>query len=776
MFGKDRRRSVLLSGVMLGLLPAAAMSQQTAGPQAGASAGLEEIIVTAQHRSENAQKASVSIDVLSADDLERAGIAQPSDINQLDPGVQITQGGAALQIYIRGVGDPTTTPMTDPAVAQNFDGVYSGVSQAVSGSLFDLERVEVLKGPQGTLYGRNASGGALNILPAAPKLGEFSGYAELGVQNYNGESAEAAANLPISSTVAVRGAFQVVSRDGYISDGTSDDKHESGRLQLLYQPDDDLSLRLFGAYQHLGGKGQGYALYQPNGYNIGTTRIAPSTSSDPWTSAIPQLNYELGLLNSLHPAGTPPLYPYATLDPNNIFQDIRSYNIHAQLDYNLGFATLTVIPAFQETMMSYWAEPAINYQSYAIPAVNGPSLGEQDARTTTVEARLAGDVGNLKYVTGLFFYNQDSNDNATTYFSPAGDSVYYGPLNTRSYAAFGQGTYSVTDDLRLIGGLRYTYETKDVDAGQYNAFGTGATAANCLSVLGSGPGGSCPVLLVGTNFPPSSIVPLTGHYEANKINYRAGAEYDVTQSSMAYFTVATGFKSGGQSVANTPAYKPEEVTNYTLGSKNRFFDGRLQVNGELFYLDYTNTQEKITAQDRSGKTGSILFNAGDAVSEGGSIDILAKVTQDDRVRFATEYNNAYFSSLSSSAALYDNGLSGHQLPRAPRWSGSFGYDHNFGFKDGSVVQAGTNLTYGSSRWLDISVVPNSWAPGYVTLNADVTYFSPDSRISLEAFMRNITNEAVYTGGGPNPFIAGGQFFAATIQPPRTFGARLRYNF
>jgi outer membrane receptor protein involved in Fe transport len=143
---------------------------QAAAPSDG------EIVVTAQFRQESAQKAAVSIDVLSAETLARAGVAQATDLARLSPGVQITQGGSSLQIYIRGAGDFSTTAYSNSAVAQNYDGVFAARSQYVAGVFYDLERVEVLKGPQGTLYGRNATGGALNILPVQPKLGVFEGY------------------------------------------------------------------------------------------------------------------------------------------------------------------------------------------------------------------------------------------------------------------------------------------------------------------------------------------------------------------------------------------------------------------------------------------------------------------------------------------------------------------------------------------------------------------------------------------------------------------------
>ena len=198
---------------------------------------LEEIIVTAQRREETLQKSSLSIQVVSDDELWRAGVAQASDLNRLVPGIQIAGGGNAAQIYIRGVGDFAASPLSNPAVAVNVDGVYISRPQGVNSSFYDLERLEVLRGPQGTLYGRNASGGALNLITNRPSLDcvERLGRAS-GLGNYSLFEAQGAINVPLGDTVAIRAAANVVQRDGYLSDDTNDEDTTAGRVRLLWQP------------------------------------------------------------------------------------------------------------------------------------------------------------------------------------------------------------------------------------------------------------------------------------------------------------------------------------------------------------------------------------------------------------------------------------------------------------------------------------------------------------------------------------------------------------
>lgn len=534
-------KGALLAAAALMVVPQVAYAQDSggSGDKADDANKTGDIVVTAQRRAESVQKTSLAIDVLSSDKIQKSGLTQPTELSTLLPGVQVSQGGNTFQIYIRGVGSFNSTPLSDSAVAQSVDGVFASTTQAIAGSMFDIQRIELLKGPQGTLYGRNASGGALNIIPTAPRLDEFGGYVSIDGQNYNGITVEGAVNLPISKSLAGRVSFQTVSRDGYLDDGTNDDKHQSVRVQLLYQPNDWFNAKLFGSYQHIGGRGAGYALYEPNATAFGGA-IVPANR---WTSPLPELNDRLALLNLALTGGASSTALFSPFDSKNIRQDNRIWDVHAQFDVNLDFATLTFIPAYQDVTLDYWSIPALNYSTY----VDGD--GPEYVHATSMELRLGNANRRIKWVVGGFFYNSDSNANQTVNFGPAVNQVFTGALNTRSYAAFGEATVSVTNAFRLIGGLRYTDETKTVDAHQYNGFGSLA-----CPIAGTGPAGACQVLAVN------------GKYSASKLTYRAGFEFDVGPQNMLFGTVGTGFKSGGQTVSAFPPYEPETVAAYTLGS------------------------------------------------------------------------------------------------------------------------------------------------------------------------------------------------------------------
>lgn len=800
---KEYKKRLLLTA-FLTAVPFAVQAE--AAPVNG---GQEEVIVTAQHRRENVQKSSVSIEVLSAKTLQNAGVSQATDLPRIAPGVQITQGGTALQIYIRGAGDFSTTAFSNSAVAQNFDGVSAARTQYVGGSFFDLARVEVLKGPQGTLYGRNAVGGALNMVPQTPKLGVTEGFFSVGIQNYNGTSAEGAINLPVGETAAFRLAGQVVNRDGYISDGTNDDVHESVRAQFLYQPNDDVTLRILGNMQHMGGKGTGYVVYEPNTtlpYAVSgfSTPIIPS---DRWTSIMSSIN----TLTAALPAGNPAVPNGTTIFPIDTtltFQDVSVYGVNAHLDWNLGFATLTLIPAYQNVEIN-----AINYPTFKYEAQDPITKAPQTSEATSFEARLGNSGDKAKWVVGAYYFNEDqfSASNASFGNFGGGNTNFIASLNTESYAAFADINYAILDNFRVIAGVRYTEETKSVDARQYALPGTALTPPTATLVqcnvgtagiaAATGPNGMCPLAI-------GSVTNLLASYKANRTNYRLGWEFDISEENMLFATVATGFKSGGQTNADLPPYAPEDLTAYTIGSRNRFFDDQLQLNLELFYIEYENHQENVSRPDRTGRPVSSLTNAGTATSQGVTIDTVYRPSRNDMFRLGVEYNKAEYDSFvylsattsgaqpfpsigckttklpsvptgqgfaSSVTAVFEVDCSGMQMTRTPTWSGSFSYTHTWNLANGGKLELSPDLTFASSRWLEPSFVPNARAEEYVVYNASVTYSSPGNKYSVQGFVRNITDEAVYTGGQQRPIVFNG-YVGKNIDAPQTYGARVRVNF
>ena len=767
--GMKNLRGLLLAGGGIAALCVAPVAAQEAE-----DSGHNDIIVTAQFREASAQDTAISLDVLSADELADAGVTQVTDLSRVAPGVQISQGGTALQIFIRGAGDFSTTSYNDAAVAQSFDGVYAARSQWIAGTFFDLARVEILKGPQGTLYGRNSTGGVLNILPAQPELGETSGYVLGGLQTYGGTLAEGALNVALGQSAALRLSYQGSWRGGYVSDGSDDDRHQSVRGQIKVEATPDLTLRLAGNYQHLGGRGHGQVVYAPTAPNgPGITNPQPILPADRWTS----INDSFNQLTSRLTAPPGP----SLINTQLLHQDVDAWGVSGHLDWDFGPATLTIIPAYQKVVNTSQSYPVLSFTTI------NPYTGEPTtSKAQTLEARLGNSDGVLTWVLGGYYFNEDQRSLNEVSLGRASDTAFVADLGTRAYAAFGEVTYALTDALRATGGLRYTDETKTVDAHRYARKDSLACAAG-----GTGPGGSCELLT-------SKGANVQGSYSASRLNYKVGLEFDVGPDSLLFGNVSTGFKSGGQSNADLDPYRPEDVTAFTLGSKNQFLDRAITLNLEGFYYRYKDRQESFSSLDRGGAQVSSLFNAGKATAMGASAEFGWEITRRDQFNLSVEYIDSEYQDFvyrnyragnpdartacavspvtggNAQVGFWQIDCNGFQLPRTPKWSGTASYSHTFEFSDGATLEFAPNVSFASSRWLSAEIVENARGAGYAVFNASLTYRTPDENLSVQMFVRNIGNEAVYTGTQQAPFI--NNYNGLDIQPPRTVGARIRYGF
>jgi len=717
---------------------------------------LEEVLVTAQRYEETLQRSSLSLQVLTAETLESAGITQMTDLNRIVPGLQIGTGGGATQIYIRGVGDFAASALSNPAVAVNADGVYISRPQGVNSNFYDLARLEVVKGPQGTLYGRNASGGALNLITNSPSLAGRNGYLGVVFGNYDLARVEGALNVPLSANTAVRGAFTVTDRNGYLSDGTDDEDTYAGRVRFLWAPAEEASVLFNADYARERGDGPGYV------------QLPRSGGADPWSSASsPEANAQL--------AATPPIgFLVAPVEADS-FRDNTFWNVSAELNWDLGGATLTVLPAYRHARLE-----ERNY-----PAGLRNTIPRATSKQTTLEARLSNSTDELKWVAGLYYYDEDQEALQNIYqgFLQDNNGRYF--PKTESYAAFGQATFSVTDTVRLIAGARYTDERRSA---------TGSISTNSLN--GLPPDTPLPHLLVSFG----------GKRNFSDTTWKAGVEYDLTPRNMLFATASTGFKAGGfnQTVAPMDTYEPEKLLAYSLGSRNRFIDNRLQLNFELFHWKYEDNQIAHVIFDPLGNINLVTQNAGEATIQGANVDLEAALTQSSRLRAFLEYNDAAYDRFTYDTAFSIFGTplfnpasvgcpvgapfagtnfgselitvdcSGFPLPRAPKWSASLAYDHTFRITDGAIVNAAISGQYGSPRWLGFEFVPAQDAASYQLFDVDLTYVSASGKWSIAGFVHNVADEAVYTGGAVQGFAP--PLVYATIAPPRTYGVRVKYDF
>ena len=766
--GRTRLGYVLAVAACLGVMPALAQtSQSTAGgsapPNAAAPAasdadsGIQEIVVTAQRRTESLQKSSLAIQVLDQDALGRAGVAQARDLNQLVPGLQIAFGGNETQTFIRGIGDFSSTGFGQSAVAVNANGVYVGDQASVGPLFYDTERVEVLKGPQGTLYGRNATAGAINII-ANPPTDQFGGYftaegGDYGLQRYIG-----ALNVPLTDTLSARAAIQYVTRNGYLSDGTDDDEQQSGRFQALWKPMEGFSALVIADIEHLGGYGQGSVL------------LPRQPGTGPFTGQVNSINNAALLAGADVPpflVATPGAGPYPT--PGNssgVMQDMgRSdyqRNLSGEFNYDLGFANLTFIPALRTSTDTYFGyEPGFPFGDI------------ETTREQSYELRLSKASDFIKWAGGLYFFDdQQTIDQFATIsvYVPSLNTKLDDSLGTKSYAGFGQATVTITDPFRLIGGIRYTHEVKTLD-------------------------GTRTQVPLG----PPLVTPLNSSADFNAVNFKAGFEYDLTDVNMLYATVSTGFKAGGfntfESVPGiSNVYQPEKLTDYELGVRNRFFDNRLQANVETFYWKDKDSQQSHLGYDPAGNLQFLTLNAASANIYGADFDIVAKPWSADTFSVVLEYLHTKFENFdyaiptanytaaslgcaaapSTTTAGYTNvNCSGEPLPRAPTWSGTVSYQHAFDVYNGTLT-ADVDANFASRRYLAVDYISVEDAPSYVRENASLTYTPDIKKWSITAYGRNLSNRVVYTGGVEQALAPG--IFYSNVDPPRTFGGRVTVNF
>jgi iron complex outermembrane receptor protein len=718
--------------------PQSSTTQNQATP--AASGAIEEIIVTAQRREETVQKSSLAIEAFNPETLRSVGLTQAADLTKLVQGLQIGFSGSTSQIYIRGVGDFSANSLANPGVAFNVDGVNVGRPEGVGVNFYDIARVEVVKGPQGTLYGRNASGGAINLITNSPTLDAVRGDLNLDVGNYSLYHVDGAINVPLSSTVAMRVAVNRIKRDGYLTDGTSDDDQLAARAKLLFEPSDATSVLLSVDGAQVRGKGGGY-VYLPR--RPGSSAWEGSTS--------PAANAYVATFNPLIVRGGSDAYVH-----NNF------WDAGAQLDQNVNFANLTVIAGYRHTdtdTLSY------NAQSQHL-------LGKSNQET--VEARLGNSTANLKWVAGLYYFHEADPGEIRVFVGPGllKTRPTYNPSGT-SYAAFGETTFSVTDAFRLIAGTRYTTEKRQL-SGNFFVYPT-----------------------QGTNF--IDLESFDGKKTFNSVTWKAGTEFDLTAQNMLFFTAGTGFKAGGitQTVSPQNVYQPEKILAFELGSRNRFFDNKLQANIEAFHWTYKDQQNSHLTFDTLGNFNFLTQNAGQARLYGLNIEVIAKPTNADTLHLAAEYDHSKYTNFSYQVPFFTyspvatgcrNGgtgpgpfvplttidCSGFQLPHAPEWAGEADYMHSFGLPSGAAIDFNVGGRFASQTWLGVDFTPSEKAPSFAILNASLTYRSPQRNYSVDAYVRNLNNGVEYTGGQLEAFAP--PLVSANISAPRTFGVQLHLTW
>jgi iron complex outermembrane receptor protein len=778
---------------------ALAGAQTTPSPQAGATppadasaaVGLEEITVTAQRREENLQRAAVPVDVLSGADVANKGITSALALQEVSPSLEVSNsGGSNTSFFVRGVGNFSANAYSDPAIAFNYDGVYEGRPAGTSGVFYDLARIEVLKGPQGTLYGRNATAGAINVIPNIPVLGSLSGFADISAGNYNSVTVQSAVNLPIGDRVAVRLAGSDVSHRGYLSDGDSDENTHSFRGQILTQVSDDFKVRLAGDYSHTGDHGVGGVYVDSSAYSAaaGTFVYTPS--------GLGRWNGDLSPSSQAYREGFRSGQvgrDWVSLAQQAI--DDTFYGINGQVDYKTPIGTVTFIPAYRSANQ-HDIQSSPGFTPNTTEVVNQKSY----------EARLTGDASIFHYVFGLYDFNEHVDGN---YIEDQYQLAAYQDFltTTSSYAAFGRLTVDVTDRFRLTGGLRYTHEKKTMDgsgptllqvcvqAACPNApFIPATTPLAQLPFAVPTPGGPpTPVLVDGAPTGAISILlpeQLSTSTVVHRVTPRLAAEFDLTAQSLLYLSYESGFHSGGFSLAaGHETFQPEYIDAYTLGSKNRFLDNSLQVNLEAFYWKYKNQQVAHFGLDTNNNPAFYTENVGRSTIKGVEADVAYRFQSNTQLGATLQYLDSIYDNFvysvpnfgpanigcpygpsSTNKALLVINCSGKPAFNSPKWTSTLSAQQTIPLNDHKIVLE-ADTQFRSSQYIAFEyIAPEIAGPNWIS-NATASFGAQDDRWSVSGYVRNLSDKWV-----PTSATAFANFVTERPNAPRTYGVRVLVKF
>ena len=782
-------------------------------------AQLEEITVTAQRREESLQDASIAIDVVDRDSIVNRGMFSGEALSQLIPALTITNGGGISgAIFMRGVGNRAQNNFIDPAITINYDGVPMARGSAVStGQFFDLERIEVLKGPQGTLYGRNATGGVVNLIPVKPQVGENGGYVNASVGNYSELQLQGAVNLAIGDNSALRLSGMSLDRDGWNNDGTMDSERLSFRGQYLAEISDAFDFRLAVDYTDIGGVGNGttpVGRYTPGG--LATYNYVPSgISPDEGTNTPIGNQFRNDTLSA-------PGFGFLNAVQDDWFTDAQYTGVNAEINYATDAGTLTVIPAWRST------------ESESL--FNGPGFNsgwwDNEADQTSLEVRWSGNSsgGLVDYVVGAYYFDESMEANNTfnqEFVLPLQDYT----MDAESWAVFGQLTWNLSEQTRLVTGIRYTDDRKEMD-GQINNFITfcGGLPPNLITPPGSFAQGCAtpgnlphyPTLdtpqqaqdfLVDNGWastfipiPPGFLIPLDNGvgeilnsieahqtvFDQSEPTYRVALEWDVGEDSMLYASFETGYRSGGPMPNFSEPYKSEFIDAYTIGAKNRLADDRVQLNIEIFHWKYQDQQINYFTLTDDGVLVSLTDNVGKSTNQGVDLQLMWLATDNTLISTQVQYLDATYDDLHfitgpprdnincpftvigsqpSGAPTLDFDCSGNESIFSPDWTIQFGLEHTFQLGDYNLI--GSIFT----QWIDDQVtafnnLPHEVIPSHTRTDIDVTLESAQQTWAISAFVRNLEDERrVQSTQAPLLGMA-----MATHGLPMSYGIRFNYNF
>jgi outer membrane receptor protein involved in Fe transport len=763
-----------VSALAAALLPLVAHAEVT----------LEEIVVTAERRAERLQDVPLAITALSGSDLTDHGVRQAADIAATVPNMllNLPYGPEAQPTFtLRGVTTQDYSQNQSSPIAMYVDEVYKPVGAVQALQTFDLDRVEVLRGPQGTLYGKNATGGAVNFYSRNPSLSEIDGYATAGFGNYSAYSLIAAIGGPvIADQLGVRAAFLYAKRDGWVHsivqgvEPLNGVDALAGRLSFLYQPNDRLTASLKVAVTDSGG----------TPYGAHALNVDPDATG--FTGTIDW--FDNGAKYAVH-------------------KDIHNDSVALKVEWLASeHATLTSVTGYD---YGHWYSKSDDGGLPITARLDDPNTYYSNTSDFSEELRLVSrDTGAFGWLAGLYYGREETHATVEYHFFDSYDLGYFAlPDGTPLYgfdeynnfdqvkdskAVFFNATYAVTPAVTLHAGARYTKDEITInnfyalEGGPLAPGPTGFTPDGGVSTYWTQTIGALPAAFDFYQTGVAAQGPtLDLSQDDSNVSFKAGVDWKPREDVLAYFNVSQGYRGAafnGQAF-NFPEEanfaEPEKLTSYEVGLKADLWDRRGIFNAALFHYDYRNQQflDAFTLPGGSG-SGFHTVNAPKSKVDGAEFELHAKASDDLEIRAALGLMRSKYVELTLHAETRDCCV-GNQLIQAPDYNGSLGIDWRFAHTAAGDVRLILEGNYYAKQYFDAYNTERIAQGAYGIANARVSFTSSADRgFDVAAWVKNLTNEK-YIAYGLNqndPDTGALGFDYGLVGEPRTYGAELTYRF
>jgi len=735
--------------------------------QEEAETPLEELVVTAQLREQNIQDVPIAITAISAEELAQAGVTNLQDISRLAPDFTAVNDVGFVRLSVRGVQSNSNDESGDQAMVFNIDGDYINRGNFINAAMFDLERVEVLRGPQGTLYGRNATAGAVNVIARKPSLDGLDAIVSADLGDYSSQIYNGAINFTLGSKVAIRLAAMSAEHDGYtehpnFDEATNSQDSEAYRFGILFQLTDAWSIYL--AAEHAEEfLVPSYAAASANNPPYQADAPVPGTCSSPGWDTVGV--FAPGFACAPH--GT----NYVdTIDRENFVnygpwlgernQDSTGYR--GSVEYGGDNFSAMYRFAFRD---SHWDG------AQALPGLM--FYREEDDDTTSHELRFSGTADNgFFWQAGLFYFKDEVDGKGGLHLpfggqaDPTGFGIYlntfYRPVESESKAVFGQIEVPFADTFKAVIGARYTQDEK---GGTFYSFaGPPAFGTGGLDQL-------------RPKEEANVVTPVASDH--NETTWTVGVNWEPGSGALHYAKISKGYKAGGFDAVGT--YEPETNTAYEVGSKNEFGNSLFNIAG--FYYDYKDLQASVLLDTT---VGGQIFNAGKAEIYGIEAEYEVHLTDNDRLKLTANYLSATYKEFAPleeavqcvggcDANTVPSDASGNTLPNAPELIFTLGYDHTWHFGGGGALTGSIFSRYKADYYNSVFNYVDSHQDAYTQTDASLEYVTEGNKWSFMIYGRNLENELPinymnFISAGPN------DDFNWVFGAPRTVGLRAAFTF